>query len=140
MNKKKALYFTLLIIFIAGINCGTDDDTTPTGPVDPGDTLTNHPPVMSGQADTSAAVGDTLVLFAHAYDADGDSLIYGMNNLIIKHIQYDEALADIDQVTGEFHFYVRATDVPAQMFEFYAVDIECASDTISFIVTVGSGR
>ena len=140
MNKKILLYSALLILFTAGINCGTGEKATPTGPDDPGDTVSNHPPVMRNQPDTSATVGDTLVLFAYAEDEDGDSLIYGMTNIILKHFQHNEALADIDEVTGEFHFYVRSTDIPFQMFEFYAVDIECNSDTTFFTVQVGGGK
>ena len=128
-----ALYLALLTVFTIAVNCGTDENGTPTGP---DDTITNHPPVMRIQPDTSAAVGDTLVLFACADDEDGDSLTYGMINIILKHIQQNEALADIDAETGEFHFYVKAMDVPLQMFEFYAVDPECASDTTFFTVHV----
>jgi hypothetical protein len=136
MNRILFVWTALLITPILGIGCGTDEREGPAGPIDGGDTPTNHPPVICDQPDTAARVGDTLILFACAEDEDGDSLMYGMSNILYWWLQPNEALTDFDAVTGEFRFYVRMTDFPLQMFEFYVVDIECNSDTTFFIVRV----
>jgi hypothetical protein len=136
MREKALPCLTVMAILTVGIICCTDDKGTPADPIDPGDTVTNHPPVIRIQPDTSAIVGETLILFAHAEDEDGDSIMYQMANIRHPFVQPNAALTDFDEVTGEFRFYVRISDVPLQMFEFYAIDIECNSDTTFFIVNV----
>jgi len=118
-----------LLCAILGGGCGKDGGTGSTGP-------TNHLPVIQAQADTSLAIGDTLVIWAKAHDADGDELTY----TAAAHISFAEFMrgyfpdAGMNATTGRFEFRTRDEDGPYRQFTF-AVDDGCGgADSTTFMV------
>jgi hypothetical protein len=124
-----AVTLTLLVLAVAG-GCG-DGEIRVTGP-------TNHPPVLTAQPDTSAALGDTLILWAIADDPDNDRLSYN----VLIHITSDEYSrgyipdAWMHSPSGRFRFWPQADDEPQRRFTFLVEDNRGGTDTTTFAVRV----
>jgi hypothetical protein len=123
------------VVFLTALPAGCggrgSEKTTDAGPV-------NHAPVLCPQADTTAAVGDTLRLQAVADDQDGDSLLYGV---VVR--QTGEEIGDgylvrggMNGSTGRFWFYAQDRDRPSRRFLFTVHDHRGGADTTEFTVTV----
>jgi hypothetical protein len=127
---KLAAQVSVLSCLILAIGCGDSGD----GPAGP----SNHPPVIQAQTDTSAAVGDTLVLWADAQDPDGDDLTY----IGIAHITYEEFArgyfphAGMHPTSGRFRFIPQADDAPRRRFSFCVDDGRGGEDSTTFTVNI----
>jgi hypothetical protein len=103
-----------------------------------GPRLSNQAPVLEAQPDTTAAVGDTLELWAQAHDADGDSLAYGL----VAYVTYEEFTdgykpdVTMSKYTGYFSFRPRDRDRPGRDFMFTVDDGSGGTDSTSFSVHV----
>ena len=121
---------SLVAIMYLAIVCGCGEYVGPR--------LSNEAPVLQGQPDTTAAVGDTLELWAHAYDADGDTLAYGL----IAYVTYEEFTEGykpdvaMSKNTGYFLFRPRDRDRPSRDFAFTVDDGRGGADSTSFSVSV----
>ena len=124
--------FALALLFlglVAAGGCGGGG-----GPVSPA----NRSPIIQAQSDTSAAVGDTLELWAVAYDADGDSLTYRLT-ILMRFSEIKSGYspdANLDAKTGYFWFKPRAQDQPGRRFTFTVEDGRRGTDSTTFTVTV----
>jgi hypothetical protein len=122
----------LLVTAVALLSgCSSDADSTGTGPV-------NRAPVIQAQADTSVTVGDTLIIWAAAHDADGDELIYAATAFI----SYEEFTrgyfpdAGMNTTTGRFVFRTRAADGSERQFAFSVEDGRGGEDSTVFTVNL----
>jgi hypothetical protein len=98
----------------------------------------NHAPTIEAQRDTTAVLGDTLVLWARAYDSDGDDLTYKA----LGQITYEEfrrgyfPVAGMNQASGRFKFWPQEDDRPSRQFTFIADDERGGTDSTSFFIYV----
>ena len=122
----------VLLGLILASGCGNDKP----GPLGPA----NHAPVIQPQSDTSVALGDTLELWAHANDADGDELSYALAvHLTLTELKQGYSPdTGFDGATGYFWFRPKPDDAPARRFTFYASDGRGGIDSTTFSVTVKS--
>jgi hypothetical protein len=118
-------------ILVIGCGCGKDGGSGSTGP-------SNHAPVLQGQADTSLALGDTLVIWAEAHDDDGDDLTY----TAAAHISFEEFMrgyfpdAGMNATSGRFEFRTREDDGPSREFTFSVDDGRGGTDSTTFWVRI----
>jgi hypothetical protein len=98
----------------------------------------NESPVMSAQADTSVAVGDTLFLSARATDVDGDNFSFALKvGVEWREIHSEPTIeAGLDPVTGEFWFRANSRDRPNRRFVFVVEDEHGNQDFTEFVVNV----
>jgi hypothetical protein len=130
--KLKSAVASLVLVCAVGIyGCGERGGNGVTGP-------SNRSPVIRAQADTSVSVGDTLVIWADAHDADGDDLVFTAT----AYISYEEFRrgyfpdAGMNAETGRFAFRTRSEDGPARRFAFSVEDGCGGEDSTSFWVTL----
>ena len=125
-----AVAFFLLVLSWSN-GCGDGGGNGGTG-------LSNHPPVIEAQGDTSVVLGDTLVLWARASDTDSDELSY----TVMAHITYEEFArgyqpdAWMNRTSGRFRFRPQADDSPQRRFTFSANDGRGGADSTTFNVSV----
>jgi hypothetical protein len=121
----------ILCVLVWSSGCGDGGGDGCTGP-------SNHPPIIEAQADTSAALSDTLVLWAIAHDADGDDLSYN----VLIHITAEEfargyiPAAWMHSPSGRFRFWPQTDDEPQRRFTFLVEDNRGGTDTTTFAVRV----
>jgi hypothetical protein len=121
----------VLILFVAVClwGCSERGGGSSTGP-------SNRSPVIQAQADTAVAVGDTLVIWAKAHDADGDDLSYTAT----AYISFEEFRrgyfpdAGMNATSGRFEYRTRCEDGPRRRFAFFVDDGSGGEDSTSFWV------
>jgi len=127
-------HVTILLILLGMIcicGCGDSGGTAGPGP-------SNHTPVIEAQADTSLAVGDTLIIWAKAHDADDDELAY----TAAAHISFEEFMrgyfpdAGMNAASGRFEFRTRDEDGPQRRFTFSVDDGRGGADSTTFRVNI----
>lgn len=110
--------------------CGDDEGTRAERP--------NAEPVLAPQPDTSAAIGDTLLLQALGTDADDDPIAY----LLVIEVTFEEIhdgyipSAALGRDTGRFWFAPQDRDRPRRRFHFVADDGRGGRDSTAFAVAV----
>jgi len=129
VHRRLLFGFVLTLSYASLTGCGGKDE--PTQPIP------NSAPVLSLQADTTGAPGDTLRLRAHAEDPDGDVVSYSLA-VIVTWVEIRSgyrASAGVDSATGAFWFRPGSWDVPRRSFLFIADDGRGGRDSTGFVVS-----
>jgi hypothetical protein len=123
------LHFVVLALLSGAAGCKGGSSTAP---------KPNSPPILVSQADTTAAIGDTLRLQAVAHDSDGDALAYSATIFI----SYEEFRAGylprggMSPSTGAFWFLPNRQDAPSRRVRVEVDDGHGGRDSTNFVVRV----
>ena len=101
--------------------------------------LGNNPPTIESLPDTFVALGDTIWLYALAFDPDYDEVkfVAGCNNITWPQIKSGELPEfRVDPQTGVFSFVPRSFDVPDRIFEVWAADSCAQVNSTEFTIQV----
>ncbi len=138
---------TAIIIWIVSalvLGCSEDSfvDVIDEDPLGPGPL--NHAPIIAPQPDTSAIVGDTLMLQISATDPDGDALYYEVDVsctwLETSNNNCHSPIARIDYQTGRFWFNPRSYDIPVRHVIVTVSDPHGSSASMEFDVMVSAAE
>ena len=135
MRYKTTIRLLLVFLIVVFLSCNDEPTFSPTAKKS---FSPNNSPVILEQTDTTASLGDTLVLWAFATDPDGDSVVYNLD-ISITWGEIKLGLipdAQIDRATGRFWFRPQNFDIPSRSFSFIARDGRGATDFTNFIVYV----